>query len=186
MTAMPPDARPPHSALSARENARLAPFFSEIESACGRIRSMEEERLLSASSPTEYVLLGRTYTLASRAGVLPFWCGVNVKRLFFIAYNACEPERAEELFTFCFGGAQSVGWSVNYERVKGGVSIWATRYVDESLSETTVGADGQEAFSLSEAGLFWATDIAMMAQSWTRTCERHGVKRIFGSDPAPL
>lgn len=175
-----------HSPLSERENARLAPFFAELESACGRIRTMEEERILSASSPTEYVLLGRTYTMGSRAGVLPFWCGVNVKRLFFIAYNACPPEQAEEIFKFCFGGAESVGWSVNYEKVKGGVSIWATRYVDESLSQTKVGEDGSEAFSLSDAGLFWATDIAMMAQSWVRTCQRHSVKRIFGSDPAPL
>lgn len=175
-----------HSALSTRENARLAPFFAELESACGRVRTMEEERILSASSPTEYVLLGRTYTMGSRSGILPFWCGVNVKRLFFIAYNACAPEQAEEMFKFCFGGAESVGWSVNYEKVKGGVSIWATRYVEESLSEVSIDSNGNEVFSLSDAGLFWATDIAMMVQSWVRTCQRHNVKRIFGSDPAPL
>lgn len=176
-----------HSAQYSRDELRLAPFFDELQSACGRIRSMDETTASCSALPTEYVLSGRTFRLESAQGSLPFWCGVNVQRIFFIAYNACSAERAREIFKFCFGGAESVGWSVNYEPVAGGVSVWATRYVNEPLSIAAPGADGlAPGFELTPEGLFWATDIAMMAQSWVRTCQREGVGRIPGSEPAPL
>lgn len=71
----------------------------------------------------------------------------------------------KEIFSFTFGGAEKVGFHVNYEPAliqgKDIVSIWASVQVDPELLMNP----GQK--------LFWANDVAMMTESFLRTALRN-------------
>jgi hypothetical protein len=153
-------------------------FFVELENACKRIIGMSGEHLTVRMKPTEYVISGYSITVTTNEGLpFPFWIGVNGPRLFFIAYVDATPEIATHAFQFCFGGARKVGWDVNYEKIDSGTSIWATCMTDRDRP-----LSGE---SITEEGRFWAADIAMMVQSWVRTCERNQIRR-HKLEPAPL
>lgn len=167
-------------------------FFDEVLRACCRIVASDGSLARVEAMPTAYVIRGYTYTITTSSESYRIWVGVNGPRLFYIAYlSGIDVERAHDVYAFCFGGAAKVGWQVNYENAQDFVSVWATcttdpleplvhmlpnwgwRPVDTLLCEVT------------EAGMFWATDIAMMAQSMVRTSERHGIA-CHDSSPAPL
>ena len=154
-------------------------FYAELEGACARIVSASGDLVEVDMKKTEYVLPGHTVEITTKHGSsFPFWVGVNGPRIFFIAYVTAEPTEAKNAFQFCFGGAQKVGWEMNYEGINSGTSIWATVMTDKTRPLIA----GSE---LTDEGHFWATDIAMMVQSWVRTCERLNIKR-HELDPAPL
>lgn len=142
------------------------------------------------SSVTTYVIEGRIFNVKTQLGTFPFWVGINGPRLFFIVnMKGLTVEEAQRHFGFCFGGAEKIGWNTVYQPMyNGGISIWSTCTTDRELplaSHDNTYSHGQPIPNLTEEGLFWATDIAMMVQSWIRTCEREKLKC---SDilPAPL
>ena len=141
---------------------------------------------------TPYVLTGRTYTVRTAQDEFSFWFGVNGPRLFFITYIAgLDAQKAKEAFAFCFGGAEKVGWHMNYEPIDAGVSVWATCMTDvtKALAQPkpncTTGLSGEQIYELTDDGSFWVTDIGMMVQSWVRTSERCGIA-CHELEPAPL
>jgi hypothetical protein len=171
---------------------RTAPFYDEIVDACLRIVDTEGKHPEVELTDTSYVLPGRTCWIRTETGDYPFWVGINGPRLFFIAWMAeITAERAQEVFKFCFGGAEKVGWQVNYEPLEGGgVSVWANCMTERDKPLTTnASSHGISStpvqYALTEDGLFWVTDIAMMVQSWIRTSQRHGIK-CHAKEPAPL
>jgi hypothetical protein len=170
-----------------RAQGRARTFCDAVERSSRKIKSWSGEAAKVQARGSDYVIEGCLIELMSDKGSFPFWVGLNVGRIFFIAWvSGVDTERAREAFSFCFGGAQKVGWSVFYEPVGGqgveGVSAWATcETKDGPLAQAR--ADGR--WELTEAGEFWSTDVAMMAQSWMRVCEREGIAR-HPQDPAPL
>lgn len=120
--------------------------------------------------------------------ILRLWCGVNVSRIIVI-YRVENPrpgvskanflERLRQIFAFTLGGAEAVGYAVNYEPVPGSpklVSIWVTVAASPDL------------LTDSAQKLFWAQDIAMMTESLLRTARRHAdeVRPDLVTQPAPL
>lgn len=163
-----------------------APIYDGILDACLRVVAMDGKNPSVSMQPTSYVLHGRTCWMESSAGVFPFWVGVNGPRLFFITYMAgISPEQAKEAYAFCFGGAEKVGWLINYEPIEGGISIWANVMTDRKTPLSENAEFRSNAHTLTEEGVFWVTDIALMVQSWIRTSERLGYK-CHTTEPAPL
>lgn len=161
-----------------------------IQSACQRVVSMDGSGVSVTSTDTAYVLDGRTFTVQAYDGPYRFWCGTNNPRLFWICHmQRIDVEKAREAFRFCFGGAEKAGWNVNYERLTdgSGVSIWATCITDRERPLCVYENDinGAAAASMTAEGVYWATDIAMMVQSWIRTSQRFGFSCHPGM-PAPL
>lgn len=166
------------------------PIYEGLALACGRIVCTDGKLAKIEVKSTDYVLDGRTFSVQTSAGEFPFWVGVNGPRLFFIAYiSGADAQLAKEQFAFCFGGAAKVGWEMNYEPIDGGVSIWATCMTDRALPLVLEDAnkivDFKAKASLTQEGAFWVNDIAMMVQSWVRTCERKNIQR-HELEPAPL
>ncbi len=166
-----------------------APFYDGIVEACLRIVGTDGKHPEVSMSETSYVLAGRTCYVKTSTAEYAFWVGINGPRLFFIAYLAdCSVHRAREVFAFTFGGAEKVGWQVNYEEIVGGVSIWANCMTERGKPLTTTDVSPgitSNAPQLTDDGDFWVTDIAMMVQSWIRTSERNGIK-CHEAEPAPL
>jgi hypothetical protein len=127
---------------------------------------------------TKYVIEGSCFTIVSSILNTKLWIGKNGPRLFFIANVISSEEDAIRDFRFCFGGAAKVGWEFNYEPIdlNGNLSIWGT-----CLANNKNIAGNSE-----ENDLFWIVDIAMMAQSFVRTCERLNIKSPSNINPAPL
>lgn len=140
-------------------------------------------------------LFGRTYVIEdgpadARQFRMAMWCGVNVKRIILIFFVRCNIDRTAEqsletvqdVFRFTMKGAESIAYKVPYEPLApgldgaaNGVSIWATVQVETDF------------LTNPSAKLFWAQDIAMMAQSALRTAMRSGqVDFDPGLMPAPL
>ncbi len=111
------------------------------------------------------------------------WVGLNVRRLFVIYYvpvqEGMSAERLKEIFKFTFGGAEKVGFHLNFEDAvvdkRKIVSIWLTVDTIEDL------------LSSPHEKLFWAQDVAMMTESFLRTATRNGIDLDIGTlMPAPL
>ena len=168
------------------------PFYDEVLAGCSRIVATSGELAEARMATSAYVLPGMSYQIHTSTGVFRFWLGINGPRLFFIVYvKGIDADRAREAFSFCFGGAKKVGWEVNYEPLDNGVSVWATCMTDRSIPmlekslHNTRGVNRDPVLFLAEYGQFWATDIAMMVQSWVRTSERLGIE-CHDKEPAPL
>ena len=166
-----------------------AAMYAGIQFACERIVSMDDSGVTVSNRETSFVLDGRTYTLNAYDGKYMFWVGLNGPRLFFIAYmRDIDVEKARKAFAFCFGGAEKAGWEMNYEpMMDGGMSVWATCMTDRNLplSRNIPDINGDATAAMTPEGIYWATDIAMMVQSWVRTCQRHGFS-CHEKSPAPL
>jgi hypothetical protein len=139
--------------------------------------------------PSDYVATGGLYTFASDVLKLPIWVGLNGPRFFFISYvDMRDAEEAKKIFSFCFGGAERVGWGFSYERVNAEtLSIWGTLMTDKSdpLVKCSLGSISVTP-ELTREGHFWLTDIGLMAQSFFRTCERFEIHAPSDLTPAPL
>ncbi len=153
-------------------------------------------------------IFGRVYTchLQEEKGenTLPFkmWVGLNVFRLFVIYFIDVQPQNTsflawrsgqtvpqspeqfytrwlrEEVFPFTFGGAEHVGYRVNFELVGADdasfVSVWLTvEAAKDFLTNPSL-------------KLFWSQDIAMMTESFLRTGLRRGLRMSTAIDPGPL
>ncbi|MGX9221847.1 hypothetical protein ACWV27_26120 (plasmid) [Massilia varians] len=167
-----------------------APIYGALVEACKRIVCTDGSIAVVEVKETNYVLDGRTISVRTQEGEFPFWVGVNGPRLFFIAYiSGADAETAKREFAFCFGGAAKVGWEMNYEPIDDGVSIWATCMTDRALplveEDPKISMDYAPKVTLTAEGAFWVNDIAMMVQSWVRTCERRNIRR-HEKEPAPL
>lgn len=164
------------------------PIYEEIGHACRRVVAMLGDFAEVDSKPTAYVIEGRIFNVTTKLGRFTFWVGINGPRLFFIVnMKNISVEEAEKTFSFCFGGAEKVGWNTNYQPMYNGVSIWSTCTTDRDRALSILRDESADpiAVELTEEGLFWVTDIAMMVQSWIRTCER--TKMVCHDiDPAPL
>lgn len=165
------------------------PMYEEIGKACSRVVAMLGDLAEVESTVTSYVVEGRVYNVKTQLGTYTFWVGINGPRLFFIVnMKGLDVKDAKEHFEFCFGGAEKVGWNTVYQPMYNGVSIWSTCTTDKArpLAEhTNRYIENKPVADLTEEGLFWATDIAMMVQSWIRTCERSKL-HCHDIPPAPL
>lgn len=175
-----------------KSTERIKPFYEEVLAGCGRIVATNGERPEVSMTESSYVISGMDYQVKTANGAFRFWLGVNGPRLFFIVYSkGIDANRAHEVFSFCFGGAEKIGWEINYELIENGVSIWATCMTDRNMPlielkpHSTRGLSHDPVFGLTDYGQFWATDIAMMVQSWVRTSERSGIE-CHDKEPAPL
>lgn len=127
-------------------------------------------------------IFGRALEMHAPGQVFPLWVGLNVSRIFVIYFvplgGDTTLEKVQDAFRFTFGGAEKVGFHVNYEpaMVDGQpvVSVWLN-----------VAASGELLYSPREK-LFWAQDIAMMTESFLRTAHRAGIPLAGAPQPGPL
>jgi hypothetical protein len=181
-------------------------FLDRLRECLGRVVSMDGQRVTITETPTEYVIGGRIYHVKSSFGTWPTWVGLNGPRIFYIAYATAKANEAKDAFAFCFGGAEKVGWEFNYEPsadMNGDfVSLWGTCMTDGDkplafmdkdvpISAAPLGSGPIHGIktrppSVTAYGDFWVTDIAMMVQSYIRTCERLNFRAPTNRLPAPL
>lgn len=167
-------------------------FFDQVEERLQRIRPMKGCVTVSRKV-TNFVMDGEHFTVGSDDPAfadmaITFWLGLNEHRMIFITYLNRDQEECREIFQFCFAGAEKAGWSINYEAldhhmvgaVLSGCSVWANCSSDQPMVDCR-----SEHGSLTPAGYFWATDVAMMVQSILRTAERHEVASLEKM-PEPL
>lgn len=166
-------------------------FFDQVEERLLRIRPMKGGVTVKRRA-TNFVMDGEHYTVASDDPdfadmAIVFWLGLNEHRMIFITYLDRDKSDCTEIFKFCFAGALKAGWSINFEEldhhmveVLSGCSVWGGCSADEPMVDMR-----SEHASLTRAGNFWATDVAMMVQSILRTAERNGVASLSRL-PEPL
>ncbi len=171
----------------------ITPFYEAVEHGCMRIVASGNEPTAATSMMTEYVVSGRKYELTVRSGndlnKYRFWLGVNVNRIFFIAYLAdVDSETAKKKFHHTFSGAaEKSGWLTTFDPIPKGIAIMGVCSVgdDDLCLFPEAGCSEKIRPELTKQGLFWATDICMMVQSMLRTCERENI-RCHNLPPAPL
>lgn len=167
-------------------------FFDEVQERLERIRPMKGG-VLVRRSPTNFVMDGEHFFVSSDHSdysqiEIAFWLGVNEHRMIFITYLNRRKGECEEIFQFCVAGAKKAGWDINFEgldsavvgQMLDGCSIWGSCTADQPMVDSRY-----ENGSLTPAGHFWATDVAMMVQSILRTAERNQIASL-DKVPEPL
>ncbi|ANK80526.1 MAG: hypothetical protein TEF_06730 [Rhizobiales bacterium NRL2] len=142
-------------------------------------------------------IFGRTCVLRVGGREWRFWFGLNVFRLFAIHFvpvdlqnplfrAARERHEAEDfidwlrrdVFAFTFGGAEKVGYDVNWEAIEVDgrrfVSVWAVALCETDFLERP------------ELMLFWAQDLAMMTESFIRNAVRAELTFDPAVSPRPV
>lgn len=164
------------------------------------LRSVNLEET-AAEIPVEVMaerdVFGRNYELTVGGRTYDFWFGLNVFRIFSIYFVPIDLENPafragrsscgqsdfiawlrDEVFEFTFGGAEKIGYSVNFEVVevdaKRFVSIWAVVVCDSDFLDRP------------ELMLFWAQDLAMMTESFIRNAVRADLKFDAEVSPRPV
>lgn len=141
----------------------------------------------SPSSPNN--IFGINYELITANTKIKMWVGINVDRV-IISYfikRTLDTETIKDIFKYTFGGAETVGYKVNYEEAKTIenneeiLSIWCTWPAINDSSQLAT-----ELLSNPEKKLFIIQDIAMMTQSFLRTAERQKINAYPDSNPGPL
>ncbi|MVV52219.1 hypothetical protein EJA72_28885 [Pseudomonas sp. PB120] len=134
-------------------------------------------------------IFGANYTLENANTKTKMWVGFNVERI-IVAYFLKTTESVEtirNIFQYTFGGAESVGYKVNFEpatikntgeNILSIWCIWPGKQEGTDLSTDLLNSPDKK--------LFIIQDIAMMTQSFIRTAERHSVNIFTDADPAPL
>jgi hypothetical protein len=134
-------------------------------------------------------IFGANYRLHNKNTKTKMWVGFNVDRI-IVAYFLKTTESVEtikDIFQYTFGGAESVGYKVNFEQatIKNSgeqvLSIWCTW--PGMQDGTNISTD---LLNSPDKKLFIIQDIAMMTQSFIRTAERNSVNIFTDADPAPL
>lgn len=134
-------------------------------------------------------IFGANYELKTANTQIKMWVGINVDRV-IISYfieRTISTERIKDIFKYTFGGAESVGYKVNFEEAKTishneeVLSIWCTWPTISDSSQLAT-----DLLSNPEKKLFIIQDIAMMTQSFLRTAERQDINAYPASDPGPL
>ncbi|HEY4541249.1 MAG TPA: hypothetical protein VIG66_02620 [Noviherbaspirillum sp.] len=127
-------------------------------------------------------IYGANYQLFLENFRMRMWVGINVRRIgviyFVKAESEADAERFRNIFRFTFGGAEKLGYAVNFEyaEIDGEklVSIWTT----VQAGHTILGDPAEQ--------LFWVQDVAMMTQSLIRTAVRHNIELYTQREPGPL
>lgn len=127
-------------------------------------------------------IYGASYDLFIDTFKMRMWVGINVKRLGVIYFakvnNVDDALRLKDIFKFTFGGAETVGYTTNFEYVvldgEPIVSMWSTAVAENAI----LGNPAEQ--------LFWVQDVAMMTQSLARTALRNGVNLYTSAEPGPL
>jgi hypothetical protein len=145
---------------------------------------------VSVGAPSGVV--GYDYTLRSANAALRMWVGLNVHRVIVIVFCARPDgvdddvfmEDLKKIFHDTTKGAQAIGYDEpHYQRAeKNGrrfVSVWQTWDIRK-------GGTGEDFLTHYTSQLFFAQDVALMAQSVLRTGQRHGVTMTMPFAPHPL
>lgn len=134
-------------------------------------------------------IFGANYILETENIKTKMWVGLNVDRI-IIAYfikGTDSVDTIKNIFQYTFGGAESVGYKVNFEEatIKDSgekiLSIWCTWPAIHNGSNLST-----DLISNPEKKLFIIQDIAMMTQSFIRTAERNSISILTETDPGPL
>lgn len=181
------------SNVFAESDNRSKHFLRAVSERASLIVGHSGSRVRLEEFATSYVLPGVRMELTDNAARMVCWIGVNEHRLFYIQRVAAPKDRSKEIFEFAFGGASKVGWTFTYEPIGEGneTSIWGTAETNVAYTvptgETFRIGDGPTLHNLdlTEAGAFWANDIAMMMQSAFRSAQRNALRPGAGN-PEPL
>jgi len=168
-------------------------LMATLRASMSKVVAMDGRHATVEYKESEFVINGGAFSICTGNGTYQIWVGINWPRLFFIAYVCCDATKAKEELQFCFGGAKKVGWEFNYENFRSDanvVSVWGTCMTAMehplAIMSDTSRSQGSATADVTEYGHFWMTDIAMMAQSFVRTCERSNLKTPVETPPAPL
>lgn len=172
------------------QKASEAFFEEDLVSALKKVSFYEAPPDLRCSSveiEKSVDIFGSVFTLTSYSHTLRVWIGLNVNRIFVIYWveksENISLKEIESIFRFTFGGAEKLGYAINYEEAsipfhdrspREIISIWSTVKVDDS-----------EFLATPSSRRFWAQDIAMMTESFWRTALRNKI-RLSQERPAPL
>lgn len=160
---------------------QLPKVLEQIEDSTG-------EKVKSKTSKPNNIF-GANYELSTTNTKIKMWVGINVDRIiisYFIKSNN-NTAAIRDTFKYTFGGAETVGYKINYEEAKTIphneeiLSIWCTWPAINDSSQLAT-----ELLSNPEKKLFIIQDIAMMTQSFLRTAERQNINAFTESDPGPL
>ena len=153
-----------------------------------KIEDSEGEKVTTSTSQPNNIF-GINYELITENTKIKMWAGINVDRV-IISYfvKSTKPlEEIKEIFKYTFGGAETVGYKINYEEAttithnEKILSIWCTWPAINDSSQLAT-----ELLSNPEKKLFIIQDIAMMTQSFLRTAERQKINAYPDSSPGPL
>lgn len=154
----------------------------------GKIEDSEGSRTQVTHSEVNNIF-GTNYCLKTPNIEAKLWVGLNVDRIIICYFlpRTLPTEHMRQVFRYTFGGAESVGYKVNYEEAtikatsEDILSIWCTwPAIQDSSSLAT------ELLSNPEKKLFIIQDIAMMTQSFIRTAQRNNLTASTEADPGPL
>jgi hypothetical protein len=137
-------------------------------------------------------VVGYDYTLRSANASLRLWVGLNVHRVIVILFCA-QPdnmdgavflESLKKIFHDTTKGAQAIGYDEPHyqsaeKRGRRFVSVWQTWDIRK-------GGTGEDFLTHYTSQLFFAQDVALMAQSFLRTGQRHQVAMTMPFAPRPL
>lgn len=159
----------------------LPKTLSRIEDSHGQKVNVEVSKINN--------IFGANYNLKTDNIKTKMWVGFNVDRI-IVAYfikDTGSVESIKNTFKYTFGGAESVGYKINFEEatIKNSeekvLSIWCTWPAIQDSSNIST-----ELLGNPEKKLFIIQDIAMMTQSFIRTAERNSVNILTAADPGPL
>lgn len=126
-------------------------------------------------------VFGARYRVQFDDASWPIWVGLNVDRLiviYFVVGNQDDIQVQKEHFSFCFGGAQKVGFDYFAQ---------AAERADEAIiCHWVTGRDKEGIISRADKRLFWSQDLAMMTSSFLRTAQRHNYGAPVRALPEPL
>lgn len=161
---------------------------NQLPKVLDKIEDSTGAKVKTTASETNNIF-GANYELKTENTKIKMWVGINVDRI-IISYfikRTISTEKTREIFKYTFGGAESVGYKVNFEEAKTIshneeiLSIWCTWPTINDSSQLAT-----DLLSNPEKKLFIIQDIAMMTQSFLRTAERQNINACPESDPGPL
>ncbi|SEM31202.1 hypothetical protein SAMN04487857_10180 [Pseudomonas sp. ok272] len=163
-------------------------LLKNLPKTLGQIKDSHGQELTVSVSAINNIF-GANYRLENSNIRTKMWIGFNVDRIIVAYYlKTNEPvDTLKDIFKYTFGGAESVGYKINYEpaTIKGTgeqvLSIWCTWPGMQNHNDIS-----NELLNSPDKKLFIIQDIAMMTQSFIRTAERNAVDIFTDADPAPL
>lgn len=148
--------------------------------------SNKENPKITVSAPNN--IFGANYLLETPTIKMKMWMGINVDRVIVIYFlKDIDQENAKRIYGYTFGGAESVGYNVNFEEAtvpdsgEKVLSVWCTWPKIQSSENLAT-----DLLNHPEKKLFIIQDIAMMTQSFIRTSQRSQINICTTTDPGPL